>query len=732
MISDASERVDAGRHVPLAFPILSAPRGGGLVDEGILELSPRLRADLLDLNAWGEILSTYGRTMGVAVALTDSEGNVLGTCHNAQPVWRLVRDATPGWTAGAGCPFCITKDLPCAAVAEALQTGGAIRVRDQVGLTHVAVPLFLGKQHLGAIIAGQVFDRYPDPLPLRRVARDYGVSAQQLWDVARRQRPISSAILQASGDLLCALGHAFLQQRYGAILEANLADTNGQFRLLVEETKDYALFTMDQTGRVLSWNIGAERLLGYPEAEIVGRSFSCIFTPKDIQNHEPEKQLNKAAQAGRSEDEGWRVRMSRERFLASVNITALFEDAGSVHGFAIIIQDVTERRKVATLLEEGRQERSRLQEKFLSHVSHELRTPLTAIYFFITNVLDGLLGDLTPKQHEHLAFALDNVKQLRDMVSDLLDITRVETHKLVVEPQYASPVKLIAEVLSTCRRNAAIRSVRLRSDIAPGLPFVWADPARVRQILTNLIDNGIKFTPEGGTVTVASRTVVGDDGFQCLSVSDTGCGISPENREIIFNRLAQLKSSAEASRSGLGLGLFIARELVSRHGGRIWVESQLGFGSTFCFTLPVFSLAKMCAHVLTASNLEAGFVIVIAVDVVAVEGAVREDIVPEIRRVLEHCIHAGQDVLLPSMREAEPVETFFIVACTDPSKFPVIASRISRELLKFDGASKLKPAISSTTLPVTPGESTDEQIRKLMEGIERSVQSHLQGKESFK
>jgi PAS domain S-box-containing protein len=605
-------------------------------------------------------------------------------------------------------------------------------VRDQAGLTHVAVPLLLGKRHLGAIIAGQVFDRYPEPLPLRRVAKEYGVSAQELWDVARKQRPVSSAILQASGDLLCALGHAFLQQRYGAILEANLAEANRRFRFLVEGTRDCALFTVDSTGHVTSWNVGAERMLGYGEAEIVGHNFSCIFTPDDIENRVPEKQLSKALQTGRAEDEGWRVTGNQKQFWANVNITALLEDAGPVRGFAIIVRDVTERRKIAIILDEARWDRTRLQEKFLSHVSHELRTPLTAIYFFTTNVLDGLLGDLTPEQREHLTFALDNVKQLKDMVSDLLDITRVETHKLNVEPQHTSPVKLIAEALSTCRTNAAAKNISLRSDVRPDLPFVWADPARVRQILINLIDNGIKFTPEGGTITVESRPSVEGEGFLCLSVSDTGCGISPANREAIFDRLAQVKSRAEASRSGLGLGLFIARELVSRHAGRIWVESQLGHGSTFYFTLPVFSLAKLCAHVFTASNLEKGFVILIAVDVVPIEGVVQADILPEIRRVLERCIHAGQDVLLPSMSDADPVETFFIVACTDPSGFTVIASRIGRELQKFDSASRLKPVISSTTLLVPPGQSTKEQTAGVTAGIERLVRAHLLGKERLK
>ncbi|MGA9257175.1 MAG: PocR ligand-binding domain-containing protein, partial [Candidatus Sulfotelmatobacter sp.] len=502
MTSEASRRVDASEYFPSATPILSPLDSGLLRESANNEVSDTLRADLLDLDAWRQILTTFGRTTRVAVALTDSQGQVLGKCHNAQPVWQLVHDAARGW--GTGCPFCITTHVPCTAVAAALQTDGVVMVHDQAGLTHVAVPLLLGKLRLGAIIAGQVFDRYPDPLLLRRVAKEFGVSAQGLWELAREQRPVSNAVLQASGDLLCALGQAFLRQRYGAILEAKLAETNGRFRLLVEGVRDHALFTMDPTGRVTSWNGGAERLLGYAEAEIMGRNFSCIFTREDIQNRVPEKQLNKALEAGRAENEGWRVRGNRNQFWANVNITAL-DDAGLARGFAIIVHDVTERRKVATVLEEARRERACLQEKLLSHVSHELRTPLTAIYLFTTNLLDGIHGDLTPDQHEHLTFALDNVKQLKSMVGDLLDITRVETHKLTVEPQHLGLAKLIDDVLSTCLTNAAVKNISLRSDVAPGLPFVWADPARVRQILINLIDNGIKFAPAGGTVTVATR-----------------------------------------------------------------------------------------------------------------------------------------------------------------------------------------------------------------------------------
>src|ERR1700722_2578910 len=379
-MSPEAPGITASEYLAPAVPTQSY-HGTSVVDESNnIELSPQLRADLLDLDAWGEILITYGRTIKVAVALTDSDGRQLGDCHNAQPVWKLVHEAASG--RGAGCPFCITTHQPCTAVVEALQTGKAVMARDQAGLTHVAVPLVLGKQRLGAIIAGQVFDRYPEPLSLRRVAKEFGVPAQQLWELARDQPPVSSAVLRASGELLCVLGHAFLRQRYGTILQSKLADANGSFRSLIEGVRDYALFTMDLTGCVTSWNRGAERMLGYLESDIVGRNFSCTFTPEDIQNRLPEKHLYKALRAGRTEDEGWRLREARKQFWASVNITALFEEAGTIRGMAVVIHDATERRKIAKVLEEARLARACLQEDFLSHVSHELRTPLIALYFF--------------------------------------------------------------------------------------------------------------------------------------------------------------------------------------------------------------------------------------------------------------------------------------------------------------------------------------------------------------
>jgi PAS domain S-box-containing protein len=730
MIPEALGRLDLGAWLPPVVSSRSSHELGLAAENGKGELSPKMRADLLDSDAWGQVLKMYGRTMRVAVALTDSKGHLLGACHNPQPVWNLVRDVASEW--GNGCPFCITKRLPCTAVADAVRTGAVVVVHDQAGLTHIAVPLTLGEQPLGAIIAGQVFDRYPEPLLLRRVARDFGVSAQDLWEVARRERPVAGALLQASGDLLGALGHAFLQQRHAAILEEKLAETNDRFRWLADGIRDYALFTIDTNGCVTSWNVGAERMLGYAQAEIMGRNFSYIFSPEDIQRRVAQTQLSKALQTGRAEYEGWSIRRTQEQFWANVNITALPGHDGPIQGFAIIMQDTTERKKIALVLEEAQQERARLQEKFLSHVSHELRTPLTAIYFFTTNVLDGVFGDLTREQHEHLALALDNVTQLKDMVSDLLDITRVETHKLTLAQQPMSLSQVTSEVLSACRTNATAKNISLRADFAENLPLVWADRARVRQILTNLIDNGIKFTPDRGAISVKAEFFGENHDFVCISVSDSGCGISAENREIIFDRLAQVKGSGETSRSGLGLGLFISRELVSRHGGRIWLESRPEQGSTFCFTLPVFSLAKYCSHIFSGRNLDAGSVTLIAVDVVEVRGGVQADIMQEIRQILQRCIHVGQDILLPATGEEGSIVTLFIVACTDHKGSTLIANRILGNLKDFDKSSRLRPAISSTTMQATHGQLREQQVREVVARIESSVQEHLLGKERNK
>lgn len=169
-----------------------------------------------------------------------------------------------------------------------------------------------------------------------------------------------------------------------------------------------------------------------------------------------------------------------------------------------------------------------------------------------------------------------------------------------------SIVEVIAETVSSLRALAGVKGIALSTDVSAHLPSAYADPQRIRQILRNLIENGIKFTPDNGTITIRAQLSDEEHHAIHITVADTGCGISSEECEKIFERLYQGTSSIEAGRKGLGLGLSICKELVSRHGGRIWVESRLGHGSNFFFTLPIFSSANQLAPLTVAEHPQKG------------------------------------------------------------------------------------------------------------------------------
>jgi signal transduction histidine kinase len=182
-------------------------------------LSPALREGLLDPPAWREGLEEYARAMRLAVALVGADGRLLGPCLNPQPLWRLLRARAP--VGAGGCPFALTPLRPCACVADALRTGVVARARDRIGLVHFAVPLVLGSEPLGALVAGQVFNQFPEQLPLEHVANTLGLPPAKVWEKARREYPVSPSVLRVYEDLLATLGQTFLQSRYHTLLEAS-------------------------------------------------------------------------------------------------------------------------------------------------------------------------------------------------------------------------------------------------------------------------------------------------------------------------------------------------------------------------------------------------------------------------------------------------------------------------------------------------------------------------------
>ncbi|HEU4559806.1 MAG TPA: HAMP domain-containing sensor histidine kinase [Longimicrobium sp.] len=224
--------------------------------------------------------------------------------------------------------------------------------------------------------------------------------------------------------------------------------------------------------------------------------------------------------------------------------------------------------------------------QFLTNVSHELRTPLTAIVTYGEILRDGMLGEITPRQREAIESMIGSCRQLLSMIEEILTYARTNAQAIAIRPSDFG----VEEVLRTVHEmNASLierKSLSFDTEIAPDLPPAHADRDKVAHVLGNLIGNAIDFTPDGGRVHVAARRSGENPGWIEVVVEDTGIGIDPVHHELIFQEFAQVDASRARIHHGTGLGLAIARQFVRLHGGRIWVESALGEGSRFFFTLP--------------------------------------------------------------------------------------------------------------------------------------------------
>jgi signal transduction histidine kinase len=339
---------------------------------------------------------------------------------------------------------------------------------------------------------------------------------------------------------------------------------------------------------------------------------------------------------------------------------------GTVEGSTLwrTIRYAMERHRMARELERSQREQLAMKDQFLSHLSHELRSPLTTVHQFLSILTDGLAGDLNAEQREYLEIVERNVHQLRTMISDLLDVTRVGSGKLTVQPQCTSIIAIIAETLQSLQATAAEKDIKLLRDDVSWAPPVYADPDRVRQIMTNLVENALKFTPAGGTIVLRASVPNPGSSFVCISVADTGIGISEEGAQRIFDRLYQELNSIETSRKGLGIGLYLCKELVARHGGQIWVESKLGVGSTFTFTLPTASPVELLKPLLSTPSAHPDRIGIVRVALDAVPPA--ESLSEAARRqsvmVIENILEQGRDMLLPRVSAWRDREELYILS----------------------------------------------------------------------
>jgi signal transduction histidine kinase len=361
------------------------------------------------------------------------------------------------------------------------------------------------------------------------------------------------------------------------------------------------------------------------------------------------------------------------------------------------VRYAVERQAILRSLEITRKQQIEFKNRFLSHISHELRTPLTCIHQYVTLLLDGLAGPLAPNQTDHLKTALKSVNQLHAMIRDLLEATRADSGKLRVEPRCIDVGELIQQAVAMMGPAAAERRLALEAMPDQTIPLVYADPGRVIEVLINLIDNAIKFTPPEGAVLVKAEIVETDPTLVRLSVSDSGRGIPAELLPQVFDRLYQDPGAVDNNRTGLGLGLYIAKEIVTLHGGSMWVASQPGSGSTFSFTLPLFSLAKLLLPVITYQERLRDSIVLVRVELTPRANSLGGSWKETCQRCLEllrRCIFVDKDLVLPSTGSG-PGETFFVVASTDMAHVDIMMERIRNQM------SALPRLKTSGTLRVT-------------------------------
>ena len=304
-----------------------------------------------------------------------------------------------------------------------------------------------------------------------------------------------------------------------------------------------------------------------------------------------------------------------------------------------------------------------MKSEFVSVASHELRTPLAAIKNAVQLMLSGKTGEINENQEKFLSMAERNINRLTNILNDLLNLSRIESGKIELKFENIALKEIIELAASSLRPHADVKSIQIEVEIPESLPAIYGDQEKIEQILTNLIGNAIKFTPEGGKILISAKSPSHDQkggygNMVAISVKDTGIGIPAEQLDAIFEKFHQVEGSLQRSVSGTGLGLAITKGLVEAHQGKILVESELGKGSTFTFTLPVSQGERRDPHfrfILDKEFQQAqennAPLTLFLIQVVDQGGEVEETLLSKLEENVKQCLCRKADILLRREKE---------------------------------------------------------------------------------
>lgn len=368
-----------------------------------------------------------------------------------------------------------------------------------------------------------------------------------------------------------------------------------RYRLLVEQVKDYAIFILDETGHVISWNEGAKRIKGYTADEIIGRHFSIFYPQEDKDNGKPEMELRIVREVGTFEDLGWRIRKDGTRFWANVVITAIYNDAQQLIGFSKVTRDLTERRLAEQALADSEERYRSLTiqlnksvqelaaaneelEQFNSIVSHDLQEPLRTTYSYLLLIQQQMQdADVSPELLTYIQKAINASMRMRELIVSLLNYAMLSTEERAFS--LVSTNEIVSETLLNLKQG--IEETGAVINLALEAPFVKGNKMRLIQVLQNLVGNALKFRgTQAPEIHISCRE---EPDHYLFSVRDNGIGIAPGHISKVFEVFKRLHTGNKYT--GAGIGLSICKRIVEFHSGKIWLESIPGDGSVFYFTI---------------------------------------------------------------------------------------------------------------------------------------------------
>jgi PAS domain S-box-containing protein len=422
----------------------------------------------------------------------------------------------------------------------------------------------------------------PSPEALRREIAERK-RAQDALDHANSE--LERRVQQRTAELLAANEDLTAEIRQRKKTEAALRRSEEQFRLVVERVRDYAIFSLDPSGIVTSWNAGAQHIKGYHADEILGQHVSRFYVREDQESGKPERDLQLAVTEGRSQDEGWRLRKDESRFWASTVVTAIRNERGDLIGFSKITHDLTERKRAEQKLQEANATLAHMARvttmgELTASIAHEINQPLTVIVNN-ANACRRILFSESPDLDE-VREAVVDIADAGTRASDIITRVRALVKKSLPGKAQVSINEVIREVLGISIGELEKHIVELRTELIVGLPLVLGDRIQLQQVILNLIMNGIEAmsSVHDRPRVLLIRSQVLESGNVSVAVQDCGAGLDPGSLPHIFDTFFTTKPA------GMGMGLPISRSIIEAHEGRLSARPNENFGATFEFTLP--------------------------------------------------------------------------------------------------------------------------------------------------